>query len=57
MILGSVGIAFIIGFIFMILIRCFSGIITWIFIISFVLLMFTATALFAVKYFNLNVDI
>lgn len=41
----------------MMLVRCFSGIITWIFIILFVCLMFGATAIFAIKYFNLSVSI
>jgi choline transporter-like protein 2/4/5 len=49
-------IALVLGFVFMILIRYCAGLITWLFIISFLLLLVAGTGISAANYFGFNVN-
>jgi hypothetical protein len=49
----SIGISLVLGFVLMLLIRYCAGVITWLFIISFILLLITATAVAASAYFGI----
>jgi ABC-type transport system involved in cytochrome c biogenesis permease subunit len=54
--LMSVGISLVLGFVLMLLIRYCAGVITWLFIISFLLLLVASTALSASYYFGYSVN-
>lgn len=53
---ASIFIALVLGFVFMILIRYCAGLITWIFIIVFLLLLVAATGISGANYFGYNVS-
>lgn len=54
--LASVFIALVLGFVFMVLIRYCAGLITWLFIISFLLLLVAGTGIAAANYFGYHVN-
>lgn len=54
--LMSIGISLVLGFVLMLLIRYCAGVITWLFIISFLLLLLTSTVLSASYYFGYSVN-
>lgn len=54
--LMSIGISLVLGFVLMLLIRYCAGVITWLFIISFLLLLIAATAVAASAYFGIQVN-